>query len=485
MTGSSGSGKSSLLPYIIERYERPTSIASPTADLSKPLIDAWPAPPTENIARLTRVGLGDPVQWCRTYQELSVGQQARFRIADLLTSTAGLIVIDEWLNGLDEITARAVAWSTCKLLRSQERSAILVTSQHYLLHDAQPHLWADVASMATAIAVFQDASAYECSVLSECSYHPGTAADWLALKRFHYAAGSPATVHSYHTIRHPQLKHPAAVALLSYPDLNSSARNLALKDLFKDTAAPGVAQQLNRSILRLSRIVVAPELRQIGMANWLINEMINRVTVPYIECSTSMARYSPFLSKAGFLETPQAQSQFEAAWMDFATQNALPGYTALSGTDLRAAVQNLSVRKARKGHQLAWDLYHHLVLHRRTRTKKPDRVPNLDDSRWSDAFDLAARRINDRPAYWLLKTPASQAHEETTQCPSHQRNPANDQSNQPDSPSAPPSGAPTKSSAPTPENGSMHESPPPKATPGAPTAPTITSAYEPPPVTKP
>jgi hypothetical protein len=92
----------------------------------------------------------------------------------------------------------------------------------------------------------------------------------------------------------------------------------------------------------------------------------------------------------------------EAALVDWAAQERPPPMAHLDGTALLQWIDTLSVRRKRKGRRIIWNFYFHFVLHRRTRAQRPKNVPNPGDAAWVDAADLAARRLVERPAYWLL-----------------------------------------------------------------------------------
>lgn len=391
-----------MLPLVIDHWPKPATLARGLADRSLPLIDCWAGNPAANVRQLTSVGLGDAVLWCRTYAELSDGQKARFDAADLLYGSGDLIVIDEFLTKLDRITAKAVAWSIGNLAHRIGKGCIFVCPTDDLLEDLGPDTHIEVGLAPEPQVQICGWDRQRCSLHYSAKYRQGTRDDWRRLKHLHYAAGDPATTHSCHAIELQGLDHPAAVMIFSYPNLHSAPRNLALKDHFKLRSGTDAARLLNQEMLLLSRIVVAPEVRTCGFAHLLISEAIKRTDIKWLECSTAMGRYNRFLLKIGFSEIPQALHQVECEWIDYCTQMDLDGRDALDPGRLASAIERQSVRHQRRGRALVWSLYHHFVLHKRTRARRPARVADANDPRWETAFDLAARRISDRPAYFLL-----------------------------------------------------------------------------------
>ena len=367
-----------------------------------PLIDAFDCERSETIRRLALVGLGDAFTWARTPRELSDGQRARFLLLSMMLEPGDLIVVDEFLATLDRVTAKAVCWAVSKCLRRMGMGAIFVTSHGDLAEHLQPDVMIEKAWDPKPMVVRCAWDEPEPPVLGQMTYRKGDRGDWLMLKPLHYAAGDPATYHSVHVLEHPEIDHPAAVAVLSYPDLHSGARNLATNDAYKIAGSRQKAQRLNREVKRLSRIVVAPEFRCIGVARRLVRSFLPTLDIRYLECTTSMGKYTGFLEKLGFREVPQSASPAEGAMLDWAERERVPDQAALAPELLIGWIGTLSVRKRREAFQIMWAYYHHFVLHRRSRGKVPRRVPGQGDRRWVEAAGVVARRIHNRPNYYIL-----------------------------------------------------------------------------------
>jgi len=402
LTGNSGSGKSSMIESLKSWFPRESMVCNQPLLEDVPLIDSFDADRRETIRRLALVGLGDAFTWARTPRELSDGQRARFTLLCTMLQPGDLIVVDEFLATLDRLTAKAVCWAVSKCLRRMGIGAIFVTSHQDLADHLQPDVMIEKAWDPKPMVVGVGWDSPDPPILEDMTYRRGDRLDWLKLKPLHYAAGDPATYHSVHVLEHPEIAHPAAVAVLSYPDLHSGGRNLATEDAYKIAGSSARAQRLNREVLRMSRLVVAPEFRCIGVARKLVLSFLPSLTIRYLECSTSMGRYSGFLEKLGFRHVPQSSSPAEGAMLDWADREHVPDQAALSPDLLRGWIGTLSVRKRREAHRIIWGYYHHFVLHRRSRGKVPKRVPGQGDPRWNEASSVVARRIHDRPSYYIL-----------------------------------------------------------------------------------
>lgn len=391
-----------MLPLIIDQLPKPSTIAIGRGQKDRPIIDSWPGSPIENTARLSNVGLADAFTWARQYHELSDGQRARWNIADLLRDDGEVCVFDDFCNGLDRVTARAVAWTLQKNARKYGKTIICLTPHEDLDQSLAPDVHIRTNWAATPEITYRSEFPGTSDVLQELRYERGTIADWHALAPLHYAAGDPATTHSYHVLRHPNSRHPAAVCVLSYPDLHSAARNLATEDAYRIGGSRQQAMRLNREVLKLSRIVVAPEFRTLGLTGVLIEKIVPQVNCRYLECTTAMGRYSPFLTKLGFREVPQTAHPTEAALAEFVEVNQIDERTLIDPELFAGQVEKLSVRNSRRLRKIVWQYYHHFVLHRRTRKPVPKAIPGPTDSRWSEAWEIAAKRALERPAYFIL-----------------------------------------------------------------------------------
>jgi NitT/TauT family transport system ATP-binding protein len=413
ITGPSGSGKSTILKMLASLTPDFVVAEAPLISAEAPIIEAWPITSIQAMKMLTHIGLSDPFTWLRTYGELSEGQKARHTLGGLFAGSKSLVVVDEFLNTLDRPTAKAVAFTAQKCARKNDITLVVATSQDDIVKDLAPDVWIRCDWSGTPeivrpccpkpdeVAVIE-ARGQECSLLAECVYELGTRKDWIALKELHYAAGEPIAPHSFHVLRHPEVRGPVAVCVLTYPDLNSAARNLATDGTYRINTEAGNTQRLNREVLRLARLVVTPELRSCGLAHRLVSEIIKRVDVKYIECSTALGRFTGLFESLGFREIPQGAGPAESALLDWALRTKVPALTAIDPGFLISHVAGLTVRGEREARQIIWTYYHQFVLHRRTRKAPDTRVPNKADERWQDAFLFTATRLTERPVYYII-----------------------------------------------------------------------------------
>jgi len=402
IVGPSGSGKSQLMRLLRSRIDCEIYDVETTPIPDGPLIESIGGDAAEATRKLTAVGLSDPYTWCRTPAEISCGQLQRYRLAHALASSAPIIVADEFLHALDRTTAAAVAWTTQRQVRAAGRSLLIATTQPEIRHDLKADLLITCNWTPEPHVITPEHTSNTCSLLDGITFRRGDHSDWSKLAHLHYAAGDPATTHSYHVAEIDGMPGPAGVLVFSYPDLHSAARNLATEEAYKIGGSREAAMRLNREVKKLARIVVAPEVRGIGISRRLIEHAVTQIDARYIETVAAMGTHHNFLKSVGFREVPQTPAEIEARIYAAASIDRTPPHVMLDSTELAAWVETLSVRRGREWRRLCWQHWHHFSIHRRTRKPMPKVVPGPTDPRWADAWQMMAARIGGRPSYWIL-----------------------------------------------------------------------------------
>jgi GNAT superfamily N-acetyltransferase len=134
----------------------------------------------------------------------------------------------------------------------------------------------------------------------------GTARDYAALQRFHYIPRRPATwagvwAMRYHdpAHRHGPLAEPrlVAVGVLSYPVPTVDMRDRALGMV----GAPAALRLrfANAHIRTISRVIVHPQFRALGLAGRLVRHMCKHCPTRYIEAMAVMGHVHPLFERAG------------------------------------------------------------------------------------------------------------------------------------------------------------------------------------------
>ena len=92
------------------------------------------------------------------------------------------------------------------------------------------------------------------------------------------------------------------VIIYSPSYLNLKPRNMVFGERYVYT--PGdlnKARLINKEVARISRVIIHPKFRGIGLGAFLVRETMPRVDVKVIEALAVMAKYNPFFEKAGMI----------------------------------------------------------------------------------------------------------------------------------------------------------------------------------------
>ncbi|MFA9479652.1 hypothetical protein ACERK3_15290 [Phycisphaerales bacterium AB-hyl4] len=140
----------------------------------------------------------------------------------------------------------------------------------------------------------------------------GKLADYGQLAEHHYRADKPATamrVLIYRTheptlaarfVGRSDTGQVAAVLVESLPSLSCSMRNWALHERFgRWLPATQRSRMLNREVRCISRVVVHPQWRGLGLAVRLVKAALADACTPYTEALAAMGRVNPFFERAG------------------------------------------------------------------------------------------------------------------------------------------------------------------------------------------
>jgi GNAT superfamily N-acetyltransferase len=132
----------------------------------------------------------------------------------------------------------------------------------------------------------------------------GSPRDYFALERFHYVPKRPATWAGVWVVSYqddddaaPSRAKLVAIAVVSYPTVNCAARDAAL-ELNRLTRARKLAW-VNRNVRTISRVVVHPQFRGVGIAARLVRHVCDQCPTRWVEALAAMGRVHPFFERGG------------------------------------------------------------------------------------------------------------------------------------------------------------------------------------------
>jgi ABC-type lipoprotein export system ATPase subunit/GNAT superfamily N-acetyltransferase len=308
ITGDSGSGKSVLLKALEKDIRQDLgltciNIADIKPPLNKPLIETVGRSLEEALELLSRVGLNDAFLFLRTYEQLSDGQKYRYKIAKMIESQAQFWIMDEFAATLDRDTAKIVAYNLQKLARQQGKAVIAATTHTDLFEDLNPsvHIHKRFGKEITAN-YYPNKPAKECSLVREMRIEEGTTEDWRKLAAFHYRSHKIAGPRKIFCLKRSE--ELCGVIVYAHPPPTCFGRRLVLPKMNM--------KELNEKLSIISRVVVHPKYRTIGLGVKLVKETLPLAGTPYVEMPAVMAKYNPFAEKAGMQKMAEQPPPKEA-----------------------------------------------------------------------------------------------------------------------------------------------------------------------------
>jgi ABC-type lipoprotein export system ATPase subunit/GNAT superfamily N-acetyltransferase len=380
ITGDSGSGKSVLLHQMKKDLgNEAIDMADLRLEPEKPIIDTVGETFSEALELLSKAGLNDAFLFVRRFKELSEGQKYRYKIAKLMESGKQWWLADEFCSTLDRDTAKIVAFNLQKLARRNRKAVVVATTHTDLLEDLKPnvHIHKRFGKEVT-VKYYEPKKDFtpECSLLKEITLQEGTISDYYELAGFHYRSHRlPPPRKIFRATRNNET---VGVIVYSYPSPIAFGRKKA--GLNKTSF-----HELNKTLSTISRVIVHPKYRSIGLGQKLVRETLHLSPTPMVETMAVMARYNPFFEKAGMhkiCEQPPSKQAIEI-------ESHLPGF-GFNLQRIGSVHYNLSVLKTLSKRQLsalkkvfAENAHPRLMkhfLHRKPFGKKGDYVKAVMDA---------------------------------------------------------------------------------------------------------
>ena len=145
---------------------------------------------------------------------------------------------------------------------------------------------------------------HQCSVHKKLKIIPADLSDYKRLAACHYRDRQPASVKAVYALlpRVPidsQGRKAVGTIVYASPKPCTELRNLATGNIFAGLDRQTQLTLLNRNVRCISRVIIEPRFRGIGLATRLVRETMPMLNVPIIEALGIMPQVNPFLERAG------------------------------------------------------------------------------------------------------------------------------------------------------------------------------------------
>ena len=233
-----------------------------------------------------------------------------------------------------------------------------------------------------------------CSVTKNMNIVKGGVEDYTPLSQFHYRGGRLGAFVAIFAIR------PAiGVIVYTMPTAGCQLREVATAGTFSGFDRSTRLKLINRDIRCISRVIIEPRFRGLGLAHLLVQETMPLLGVPIVESMAVMGLVNPFFVKAGMSEFigPMA-----ARCVQMAEALSIVGIEDRQLVDAVIVQDKLRKLDCKKRNFIELQIQHFLQSYGRRRM--------AEDSLERTRFVLS--RLTYRPAYYIWFNP-EKGHSDT------------------------------------------------------------------------
>ena len=310
ITGASGSGKSSLLRVLQEQYGYDNVSLNEIMECDEALIDLIGNDTREAIGLLSICGLAEAKLFTKRPRELSDGQKYRFQLAWLLDQKRDIIMIDEFTSFLDRTTASVVAFNMQKICRRNGIKLIVATAHNDLEEFLKPDLKIDFKTgdgVETTTPIVDDSNPF----IPLLSIEDADRHDFDNFIKYHYKSTKavPGVKKMYKLMLNGT---PIGLAVYAVASRMLSGRNIYFNKHYMTAKGYPKMDEVNSDFLNGARYIIHPQYRGCGLGAWFTEETIKMIdkefNIPFIEVSSVMAKFTPFLQKGGVMDVCDNES---------------------------------------------------------------------------------------------------------------------------------------------------------------------------------
>jgi len=138
----------------------------------------------------------------------------------------------------------------------------------------------------------------ECNIIKTLKLEEGKYSDYMSLAWCHYLDSALGPYSAIYTLRSDQ-GEVAGVIVYSMPSRGLALRNIATDGFFSNIPRTEQLNVLNQYFRRISRVIIEPRYRGLGLASRLVRMTMPMLKVPFIEALAVMGHVNNFFARAG------------------------------------------------------------------------------------------------------------------------------------------------------------------------------------------
>lgn len=145
----------------------------------------------------------------------------------------------------------------------------------------------------------------KCSIINRLEIAEGGRQDYEQLSMYHYRdtkIGPYAAIYILKPTGRLALslnKKAVGVIVYTMPSMSLELRSIALSDILTGLDKRTRLSVINKNIRTISRVIIEPRFRNLGLATAIVKETLGLLDVPIIEAMAVMGLVNPFFEKAG------------------------------------------------------------------------------------------------------------------------------------------------------------------------------------------
>ncbi len=320
VVGPSGAGKSVLLRSACRLPGAVPLDVAGLANSGRLAVNCLGGRLADRLATLSRCGLAEPAALLTPARHLSGGQSYRLALARALhrakRAGSALVVADEFASTLDRPTAWALARQVRRWVSRSGIALLLATPCDWLLDALAPDAIVEKPLGAPG-RLIRPVHALTPTVPEPADWliRPGRIGDYATLSGWHYLAGPPAAhlrvwaIDAPPALRSWGAPRLAAVCVVSPPVPYVRGRNRAFHGRYAGPDRAAARRRLNDEVECISRVIVHPIYRGLGLAVRLVRHAVETAEKPVVEALAAMGALHPLFERAGLqrLDLPPAE----------------------------------------------------------------------------------------------------------------------------------------------------------------------------------